>query len=183
MLGGAAAGDNLVLEAARTVAQVGSERRAGKSGWGWPLFVVGLLALPVVFGGWLAWAATHGADLWVEKDYYKKAIDWDRHMAQQRTNAQLGWTVAVQPLHVGQGPALVTLRDSQGAPVTGAMLQLQALHLAHAGTVARAQAVEGAPGQYAVAWTASHAGVHEWNLTATRGAETFTWTHHVEAAP
>ena len=53
-----------------------------KRGWGWPVFLVGLLVAGVGVNLVLLVAATGDPSFAVERDYYRKGMEWDRTLAQ-----------------------------------------------------------------------------------------------------
>jgi hypothetical protein len=74
----------------------------------------------------------------IEKEYYRKAIDWDHAMAQERANQSLGWRLApvLAAYDSGEGADLrVHLADAAGAPILDASLKVDALFNARAADV------------------------------------------------
>src|SRR5512138_3082971 len=103
---------------------------ATSHGWLWPLGLT--LALVLSAGGNVVFMvlANRDASFAVEPDYYQKALDWDRTMAQEATNRALGWTARVEgtfPAPVGRRLTL-RLLDRDGHAVDGAAVTLEALH-------------------------------------------------------
>lgn len=179
--------DNLVLEAARAVAQTGADRRANNAGWYWPLIVVGLLAIPVVFGGWLAWEATHDPNELIEKDYYKKAVAWDQHMAQVQASNKLGWKVEILTLRQTTPgtavPVTVRLRDSAGQPLVGAKASVQLLHNRDPKNPVKVELAEAGAGTYQAQAVLKLPGLYQLDGRADRGQDAFQWTERVELQP
>lgn len=179
--------DNLFSAAVQVMAATTVDRRAQRAGWYWPLFIVALLLLPVVFGGWLAWEATHDPTLSIEKDYYKKAIAWDAQMAQQRASGELGWQTTVAagpPIQVGgSAPVSVQLRDRTGKPVDGAKVTVQLLHNRDPQHPLRAGLLQESAGLYRADVVFKNAGWYQLDGTATLGSEVFSWTERVQWSP
>lgn len=169
---------NLALEAARQVAQARRERAAG---WQWPLFVVALLVIPMVFGGWLVIEALADPGFTAEKDYYKKALDWDQHAKQVAHNSELGWQVAVAPMPVGQGAWRVQLKDAKGGALQGAQLSARIGALTGGQTMQALKGKEVTPGWYELPFAAQRPGIHDVELQFHRGNDLYTWQQHVEA--
>jgi nitrogen fixation protein FixH len=123
--------------------------------------------------------ANRDASFAVEPDYYRKAVEWDRTMAQAARNAELGWTVSAR-LEPGAGDRarLVTLvRDRAGAPLTGAAVVVEAFPSARAREIASvALEPTGDAGVHAGLLPSSRPGLWELRLRVTRGAEVFTRT-------
>ena len=60
-------------------------------GWYWPVAIVGLLVGGAAANIGFMIVANRDATFAVEPDYYRKAVDWDRAMAQEARNVELGW--------------------------------------------------------------------------------------------
>lgn len=179
--------ENLVVEAARAVVQTGADRRANNAGWYWPLIVVGLLAIPVVFGGWLAWEATHDPNELIEKDYYKKAVAWDQHMAALQASQKLGWKVEIHTLRRqapgAAVPVTVRLRDAAGQPLLGAKASVQLLHNRDPKNPVKLELADAGNGTYQAQALLTHPGLYQLDGRAARGQDAFQWTERVELQP
>lgn len=57
----------------------------------WPWFLVTLLTFGCGMNIYMVIVAVNDPSFAIEKNYYKKAIDWDKTMAQNSMNAQLKW--------------------------------------------------------------------------------------------
>ena len=68
-------------------------------GWFWPAVIVGLLLSGAAANIGFMIVANRDQSFAVEPDYYRKAVDWDRRMAQETRNAELGWgaTASLEP--------------------------------------------------------------------------------------
>jgi nitrogen fixation protein FixH len=126
--------------------------------------------------------ANRDASFAVERDYYKKAVEWDQAMAQHAANAELGWQVSARLEPAGDGRARLTvwLSDRGGLPLDGATVSVEAFASARAGDV-RALALEPlGDGAYAGTLAAPRAGVWELRLAVTRSGRRFTQVVHDE---
>jgi nitrogen fixation protein FixH len=148
-------------------------------GWYWPLVVVGLLAGGVGANVGLMLVAMGDASFAVEPDYYRKALDWDRTMAQEARNAELGWSVSTR-LERGARPAearlVARLTDRAGAPLGGARVAVEAFPSARASQVVSATLDPQGNGVYAAGLPAGRPGLWELRIRVTRGADVFTRT-------
>lgn len=179
--------ENLVVEAARAVAQTAADRRANNAGWYWPLIIVGLLALPVIFGGWLAWEATHDPTELIEKDYYKKAVAWDQQLAARQASQQLGWKAEILTLRQAAPgsavPVTVRLRGADNQPLVGAKASVRLLHNRDPKNPVNLDLAEAAAGTYQAQVVLTHPGMYQLDGTAARGSDAFQWTERVEIQP
>lgn len=154
------------------------------SGWQWPALVVALLLLPIGFGGWLWYAAIGDPALAVERDYYRKALDWDRQQGNQR---RLGWQVNADRLPSAGGPWSVELTEADGRPLVGAQVNGSMVHLGGRDQRQAVQFREVAAGVYATTVTPRLPGRHAVRLRMARhaaaGTDELDWDGHVEAAP
>ena len=112
-----------------------------KKGSLWP-WVIGIaLALHVIGSLVFVAIATSDSSYGVEEDYYQKAVNWDEKRAQDRTNAELGWSLEFEvapPQRPGEQPSMeVRLADGSGAPLTGATVALETFHKARSDDVIR----------------------------------------------
>lgn len=142
-------------------------------GWYWPAAIVGLLLGGAAANVGLMLIAVRDASFSVEPDYYRKAVDWDRTMAQEERNAALGWSVAAR---FADGGARLAVRvvDRSGAPLGSARVQVEAFPSARASQVQRVILEAGADGTYTGSIDGGVAGLWEIRVTATRGEEVFT---------
>jgi nitrogen fixation protein FixH len=120
-----------------------------------------------------------------EPDYYRKAVDWDAHMARTRESQALGWSTRarVEPAEPGASrtPWLTLwVSDRYGKPVSGAHLQALAFFNARAARPLTLSPTEVAPGEYRAGLNADHAGVWELRLAAQRGAEHYETSLRIE---
>lgn len=157
-----------------------------KDGKHWPWIVVGLLVLNAVGVLVLVLVATGDPSHHVEEDYYRKALAWDAHMAQERHNRELGWRadVAVSAsARWGERVVEIQLRDRDGHPLDGAELELQTFHNARSGNILRARLKPAGQGRYRASLPMRRAGIWELRLVVKRRAERFTQTIQHELGP
>jgi len=148
-------------------------------GWYWPLVIVGLLVGGAGANIGLMLVATGDASFAVEPDYYRKALDWDRSMAQEARNAELGWSVSTRLERAG-GPAearlVARVTDRAGVPLRGARVAVEAFASARASQIVSATLDPEGDGVYATGLPAGRPGLWELRVRVTRGAEVFTRT-------
>ncbi|RMH00918.1 MAG: hypothetical protein D6702_12710 [Planctomycetota bacterium] len=143
----------------------------------WMLVPVGLLLLSLGIGAVTLVLALSDPGFAVEKDYYRKGLEWDRELAQERRNRELGWRAEIE---AGVDPAaatvpfLVRLVDAGGGPVVGAAVEVEAFHLARSAEPFRTPLEEVSPGRYRGTLPLRRAGKWEFRLRAVRGEEVFT---------
>lgn len=147
----------------------------------WPGLVVGLLGMSVTMVTITVVAAVGDPSFAVESDYHEKAMQWDEHVAQQATNADLGWNVVVDlgtmPGSVDQ-TLNVRLTDSVGLPISGASLSGGCFHYAAADRVQSLVFAElpEEPGTYAAPAVLNRGGLWDLRLQADGAGSRFT--HH-----
>ena len=142
----------------------------------WPWVPAGLLSCMLAGLGTMAIIATHDPGFALERDYYQKAVHYDREIAQRGENARLGWSVSTEfefGIASGDPSLTVEVRDAAG-PVTGAQVSVEALRNADAHNPIDATLVERAPGKYQGRLPMRRAGLWELRLTFERGRERFT---------
>lgn len=160
---------------ARTTMESGTMSAKGHL---WPVALVGLLAAGVVTNVAFMVVATRDPSFAVEPDYYRKAVEWDRTMAQEATNAELGWRVAAR-LEPGVGDTpriLATVRDRDGRPVRGARVSVEAFASVRAGEHTNIGLAPEGDGVYGAALPGARPGLWELRVRVTRGAQVFTQT-------
>lgn len=151
----------------------------GASGWYWPAIIVVLLVGSAGANIGFLIVANRDASFAVEPDYYRKAVEWDRAMAQEARNAELGWAVSARLERADTGRArLVTLvQDRAGAPLAGAAVLVEAFPSARAREIASvALEPTGDAGVYAGILPSGRPGLWELRVRVTRGGQVFTRT-------
>ena len=148
-------------------------------GWYWPVAIVALLVGGAAANIAFMIVANRDATFAVEPDYYRKAVDWDRTMAQEARNVELGWQVSarLEPVDGGRARLVARVADRDGHPVSDAAVVVEAFPSARARDIASfALAPAGPDGTYAVMLTRARPGLWELRLRATRGEQVFTRT-------
>lgn len=151
-----------------------------KKGLGWPIGIATILFATVASNVGVILLTKDDPSFAVEPDYYRKAVEWDSTTARRARSDALGWQVTPQ-VTVGTTSSTValTLVDSAGAPVTGADVTGELLHIARAADMQPVTFMATADG-YAATVRMPRAGVWELRLQATRGDDTFLRTLRVE---
>jgi hypothetical protein len=152
-----------------------------KKGSLWPWVIGAALAVHVVASLVVVTIATSDASYGVEKDYYQKAVNWDKKKAQDRMNSDLGWAIEFEvapPQRPGEQPALeVRLSDSSGEPLTGAAVALETFHKARSDEIIRISLDASAkPGCYTSTPAMRRNGLWELRFTVDHDGNHFTHT-------
>jgi nitrogen fixation protein FixH len=146
----------------------------------WPWVIGAALALHVIGSLVVVAVATSDPSYSVEEDYYRKAVNWDEKRAQDRTNAELGWSLefeVVPPQRPSEQPTIeVRLADKAGEPLTGASVNLETFHKARSNDVIRLEIDPTAEaGLYAARPAMRRNGL--WELRFTVGLDGDRFTH------
>lgn len=144
-----------------------------KDGRYWPFLIVGFLAISVVANVILILKATSDPAFAVEKDYYQKAVDFDRIQAERAASDRLGWRVAVK---AERQRLEVRLFDKSGMPISDAKLEVEAFHNARANRIIAGELSSEGAGLYAMNRPFGRPGIWEYRLVAVRGEERFIET-------
>jgi hypothetical protein len=126
--------------------------------------------------GTMATIATRDPGFALERDYYAKAVTYDRVIFQRGENARLGWLLETDLGEAAPGrttPLVVKVRSGEGA-VVGARVSVEALRNATAQAAVEATLVERAKGQYTANLALARGGLWELRLTVERAGERFT---------
>jgi nitrogen fixation protein FixH len=117
-----------------------------------------------------------------EGDYYRKAVDWDAHMARERQSLALGWlaTAQVTPSAESRSAVSVRLRDARGNAVSLAQVHAIAFHNARAAHPLELQLGESTPGEYGADLGVARPGLWELRLSASRGGDSYEATLRFE---
>jgi nitrogen fixation protein FixH len=151
--------------------------RRTPSGWPWPLAIVVLLVSGVGSNIAFMVVASGDASFAVERDYYRKALDWDRTMAQEAANAALGWAVSAEfegGAPPGETRLVARVVDRAGAPVPGAQVAVEAFASARAAEVFSAALEPRSDGLHSATLPSARPGLWEIRLRVRRGEEVFT---------
>jgi nitrogen fixation protein FixH len=153
-----------------------------KRGTSWPIAIGGILGLTIAANIWLIRVANGDPTFAIEPDYYRKALHWDDELAQRRHNDALGWTVTpTLSLERRSGMLDVALRDRDGVPVTGASVEVVAVHNTRAADPVAARLAGDGRGHYRAALDTDRPGLWQLRFEIRRGAERFTADLRVEA--
>jgi nitrogen fixation protein FixH len=151
----------------------------------WPWGIAAVLAITVAGNVAVYWAANDSNAAAVEPDYYRKAVEWDSTLAQGERNRRLGWVVeaGLAPGPAGGARALsLGVRDAAGLPVSGAGVDITAIHNTWAAEPVHATAVTDSKGNVLMDVPLRHDGLWELRLIITRGPDRFTVSLRRDAA-
>jgi len=144
-----------------------------KDGRIWPFIIVGLLSISVVANVILLIKATGDPAFAVERDYYQKAVDFDKSQAAQARSDALGWKIE---LTADREQVQVRLFDAEGHPIGDAEVKVEAFHNARAANIISADLQSEGAGLYAYSGAFSRPGIWEYRLVAKRGEQRFAET-------
>ncbi len=155
-----------------------------KPGMGWPIGIVLVLGSTVVGNLIMMRVANDDPSMAIEPDYYKKAVDFDSTMAQERRSNALGWTAisTIDSIVDGRPTRVhVRLRDASGMSVTDAAVQVTALFNARANDLQSGTLQRDLDSSYSAPLNIRYPGEWEVRVDATRGNEHFKTTARVIA--
>jgi hypothetical protein len=162
-----------VLSASSTAVASSSARSEPRSrGLFWALLPVLLLTLALAGLGTMAAIATRDPGFSLERDYYQRAVHWDREQAQLRENQRLGYRLTLDS--VDGGDIVVRLRDSSGRDIKGASIHAEAFANARAANVRELAFSEDASGAYRGRLDSARPGLWEFRFRVERAKERFT---------
>jgi len=151
-----------------------------KKGWQWPWIVGGLMAVVVGANLILLYVATSDPSFAVEENYYQKGLDWDSKRAQDRRNAELGWSLELDVARTRSpdGTIVVTARliDDEGRPISDASIHLETFHNARAAYILEGDLEVNGEGSYSVTLPMRRPGLWEFRFEVTRAGHRFTHT-------
>ena len=155
--------------------------------YGWPIGIAAVLLLSAGSNILVMVIAKRDPAFAVEPDYYKKAIEWDASMAQERANASLRWDVSAQLVTASTatspGTISVAIADASGQPVSRAQVTIEAMHNARAADRLQAALHETTVGMYTGSLEARRVGEWEVRVIAEQGGRRFTKSLRVTGAP
>lgn len=141
----------------------------------WVGVIVGFLALSVGSHVVLLAYALTDPSFAVEPDYEQKAARFGEELAQRAHNEALGWTTAVTAdTTVAPARVHIALRDGAGRPVTAAVVDVEAAHLARSAKILKAECGEAEAGSYGAELALTRSGIWEFRIRAARGGDVFT---------
>lgn len=122
----------------------------------------------------------------VESDYYKKALLWDKTMAQEASNARLGWHLraSILPLADGSYQIRCHLLDHDRKPISKAKVELEAFFVARSARPLQTTMQETPePGLYVAPLQTSYAGRWELRFAILADQKRFTFTDRLQIHP
>jgi nitrogen fixation protein FixH len=140
----------------------------------WPLAVVAVLVATIGVYVFLYRIAAGQGSATVEPDYYRRAVQWDSTMAQERGSESLGWQLTAQagPMaRDGQSALLARFHDRAGRPLDSLVVRVEAIHNLDAGHPREAALAAAGPGAYSARLPLGRPGLWELRLDARRGRE------------
>lgn len=142
----------------------------------WPAAVVGALLVTVGANVAILVLANNSDRAVVEPNYYRRAVAWDSTLAQSARNDALGWRVEASLQAEDRERARVRVRvtDRAGAPVSGAIVRVEAIHNRAAASRSVVGLTESGGGEYAAVARMGHRGLWELRVIAERHGERFT---------
>jgi nitrogen fixation protein FixH len=145
------------------------------------LLIVGLLTFQLLVGAALVYFSHNDPSFAVEEDYYRRGIEWDKQLAQQRLDEEMGWGLAVEvdgPVVGESGDTMRTVRvrlsDRDGLAIEGAEVGLVCYHHARAGDRIELALAEVEPGVYERAGPLAREGRWAFQFTVHHGDDVFT---------
>jgi nitrogen fixation protein FixH len=141
----------------------------------WMLVPVVLLGASVIGVGSIASIAAHDPGFALEKNYYERAVHWDRQAAEWAEDERLGYRLALAVAPVPAGAELaVRVADHAGAPLHGASVRVEAFAVARSAERRTLELVEGADGSYRAALAGTRPGLWEFRCVVTAGSDRYT---------
>jgi hypothetical protein len=148
---------------------------ATRQGRFWAFVPVVLLVASVGGVGSLVAIAVRDPGFALEKNYYERAVHWDREREQVATNERLGYGVALSLRDATDGPELeVGITDRAGVPLPGAVVTVEAFANARSGERRVLRLVAGPDGLYRAPLGSARAGLWEFRIDVLAGSERFT---------
>jgi hypothetical protein len=140
----------------------------------WPIGLVAVLGVTVLANVGVLFIAARNGGAEVAPDYYRRAIAWDSTMAAAARSRALRWTLdaSLSPRSAG-GILAVALRDSTGAPITGALVRIEGFAVARADRRFAGRLTETNGGHYALRLPLRGAEWQALDVTVRRGADRF----------
>lgn len=146
----------------------------------WVGVVVGMLVFCITMQVILLAYATGDPSFSVERDYERKAAQWNDVARQRADNERLGWSAdaeLVAPILGGaSGQLKVVLKDRGGQPIDDAAISFEACAIARASRIETGEATRTTTGDYVAALHEPRPGLWEVRLVAERSGERFTAT-------
>jgi nitrogen fixation protein FixH len=152
-----------------------------KKGLQWPIGVVVVLVLTVAANIYVAVRANDDPSVHIETDYYQKAVRFDADQALKRRSERLGWRLQLASAKAGEGheTVSVSLADSAGAPVRGAVVRIAAHAVARANDVFTGTAIETGD-VYIATLPMVRRGLWDVDVEVVRGSDRFITTQRLD---
>ncbi len=149
---------------------------ATNKGSPWPWILIGMLVLQASMCIVGVAFASQDRSFAVETDYHRKAVDWDRVVARQRSSLLMGWHSHVH-LNPSRGQAnqlVLTLQDDHQQPISNANVTLRYFHHARAADFREATLEPTGDGNYRLASPLNRDGIWEFRVLARTSSAVFT---------
>lgn len=161
-----------------------SEGAAESRGQWWAFVPVALLVACLVGIGTLVSIAVRDPGFALEKNYYDRAVHWDRERDQVATNERLGYGVELE-LHEATDGVEVELRltDRGGVALPGARVTVEAFANARSGERRVLQLVAGSDGRYRGSLGPARQGLWEFRVEVLAEGGRFTRVVRADVAP
>lgn len=143
----------------------------------WAAVPVLLLGASVAGVGTMVSIAVHDPGFALEKNYYDRAVHWDREREQEETNARLGYEVTLALRPARDGVELeVALADRGRVPLSGAEVKVEAFANARARERRLLTLLPEPDGRYRALLGHARAGLWEFRFDVRAAGEHFTRT-------
>lgn len=155
-----------------------------KPGLAWPLGMTAILVTTVAANLFVMRLANNDPAFAVEPDYYRKAVQHDATMAQERRNLALGWRASAtfdSITATTRTRVQVRLHDATAVPISGTIMTVMARFNARANDTLTATMTETSPGTYATSLPIHTPGEWEIRIDARREGARFTTSQRVTA--
>lgn len=153
----------------------------------WVGLVLSLLGGQIAFVTVMVYMAATNGTFAVEPDYYQKGLHWDATAAQLRENDRLSWSLGIDigddAGTLGERTVTCTLRNVDGSPLEGAIIDLVAFPHVRGYERTSATLVAEDGGRYRTTLRFSRKGVWEFRGIVKRGPDTFTFTEQQDVYP
>jgi nitrogen fixation protein FixH len=177
------AGVHVAPDGAEVAAREARPRRRRAGLWPW---VPGLILVSLLGGQLIVLSsALDDPTFSTERDYYRKAVDWDARMARQRESQALGWSSSARLVRSSNGTARLQVRltDARGHAIQGAALRATAFHNARAAQPLELTLREAEQGSYEAELGHARPGLWEVRLSAQRDRAAYESTLRVDVTP
>lgn len=152
-----------------------AERNERRGGLFWALVPVGLLGAALVGLGTLVSIAVRDPGFALEKNYYERAVHWDRQRAQDAVNQRLGYQLDIRLDRGTKGTEVALgLADRAGRPLPGAVVTVEAFANARSGQRQLLSLTAGPDGRYRAALAGARPGLWEFRVEVLAEGQRFT---------